>query len=849
MDADTSIARFELPYYLIRLREFLTALPRYIYIQLFLRDYSYFLPREYSHLHNFNVYQLIALMSCIPQQILNGCCYLVIMILHNESFWLDILGYVSTYLSFRSNPSLPAIQQYIFNENRPAMHTFPRGGGSRYEFQFDAIEPYLTGCDGTAMKENAFVFVDHIDSTRQLLYPVYKGFVHVSIPLKIVVPFLPVKILLKIAKLHHIPISSRLPKSEIIQSFDAHSCASCKLYHSVFAVVNSKSSKAKIRMRTLRLNLNKSSSNTDAHDHDKLQTSETKSDVPLFPLDPMLEPVDYPPPSCDDALSRRIISDFCAKSEKSLIEEAGCGVCGQLVPTAQLTRIKAVKNLVTVLEVPDVTRVQRKKNSDPIRGYKGPVLDYSCDSLCDGCRKHLRNGRVPRNALANGLWLGPVPEELATLGFIEKLLIARVRINSCFIRVASSGLRKMTSHVIAFESPVPKVYRRLPPPMEDLDDVLAVLFTGPCKPTEKDFQRTPLLVRRKKVVQALEWLKLNHADYADLEIAYDELERYPEDSLAVSVEYQHSQTTKIEEGTSKFDNDDGHGVYEGECPFIVHGLTGVDYDTKSLNTLKGIALRHWNDRGAALAVSHGSTPLSIYNNPNLYPQIFPWLFPYGLGGIGSTPLSDKTHKQHLLMYHDKRFQKDICFPFVAFSHQQIKASTTGGLLLAESRNFDSIANRLLSVNQDVLNDLAKRMSVGEVIKPSTDDEQTCFQLIRDLDHIDGKVDGSITSKKYMRNEIWSMSTYLSAPAWYLTLSPADNKHPICLYFADNKQKVDFELMRSEDERYRLIANNPVAGARFFHFMVQMFIMHVLGVGTDHPGVFGKTAGYYATVEQ
>ena len=98
-----------------------------------------------------------------------------------------------------------------------------------------------------------------------------------------------------------------------------------------------------------------------------------------------------------------------------------------------------------------------------------------------------------------------------------------------------------------------------------------------------------------------------------------------------------------------------------------------------------------------------------------------------------------------------------------------------------------------------------------------------------------------------------MMTYLGAPSWYITLSPADNKHPICLYFADNKEKLDFELSRSEDERYRLIANNPVAGAHFFHFMVQMFIKHVLGVSaettTDHPGAYGKTAGYYGTVEQ
>ena len=62
--------------------------------------------------------------------------------------------------------------------------------------------------------------------------------------------------------------------------------------------------------------------------------------------------------------------------------------------------------------------------------------------------------------------------------------------------------------------------------------------------------------------------------------------------------------------------------------------------------------------------------------------MFPWLFPYGLGGIGHERqkhrLSDAEHKQHLLMYHDKCFQKDSHFPLIAFNHEQIKDSTKAG---------------------------------------------------------------------------------------------------------------------------------------------------------------------------
>ncbi|KAH7905175.1 hypothetical protein BJ138DRAFT_969503, partial [Hygrophoropsis aurantiaca] len=96
-------------------------------------------------------------------------------------------------------------------------------------------------------------------------------------------------------------------------------------------------------------------------------------------------------------------------------------------------------------------------------------------------------------------------------------------------------------------------------------------------------------------------------------------------------------------------------------------------------------------------------------------------------------------------------------------------------------------------------------------------EKACFQLIHDLDHVSGRVQGSITSKKHMRNEIWSLTAAKGAPSWFITFAPADLKHLICLYWADTKQYFTPEL-RTTDEKERLIANNSVAGAQFFHYM-------------------------------
>ncbi len=46
----------------------------------------------------------------------------------------------------------------------------------------------------------------------------------------------------------------------------------------------------------------------------------------------------------------------------------------------------------------------------------------------------------------------------------------------------------MKANVIAFENPTPKIYDILPPPIEDIQEVMAILFTGPAKPTLEDFK-------------------------------------------------------------------------------------------------------------------------------------------------------------------------------------------------------------------------------------------------------------------------------------------------------------------------------------------------------------------------
>jgi hypothetical protein len=132
---------------------------------------------------------------------------------------------------------------------------------------------------------------------------------------------------------------------------------------------------------------------------------------------------------------------------------------------------------------------------------------------------------------------------------------------------------------------MPKIYERLPSHVEDLDEVPAFVYTGPCRPTPENLERTPLLVHRNKVSEALEWLKLNHIDYHNMDIACDNLAKYPDNGPPVLVTYRNAFTNKNPESASAFDNELEEGVDSGPCPFVVNGITGEKLNTTQIRQI------------------------------------------------------------------------------------------------------------------------------------------------------------------------------------------------------------------------------------------------------------------------
>ncbi|OBZ70986.1 hypothetical protein A0H81_09516, partial [Grifola frondosa] len=234
------------------------------------------------------------------------------------------------------------------------------------------------------------------------------------------------------------------------------------------------------------------------------------------------------------------------------------------------------------------------------------------------CANVVRRHQLPREALANGLWVGDVPMQLQVANFLKQMLMAKVRHNF-FVAKVSKGQHKLCTITIMFSQPVMKC--------------LAVLFVGPCRPTEQDMKRTPFIVRHNVVYEGLRWLQCNHPDYAEVEVSIDNLHSYSETESPVCLIYRRTDGSTPSESLAVHDLDEKKGTEAGPCSFSMHALTSREFVNMTYQQKIAAALKHFESGGKALAYGHEPQPESIYHNPSLYPGVFPWLFLYGRGAF------------------------------------------------------------------------------------------------------------------------------------------------------------------------------------------------------------------------
>ncbi|THU88716.1 hypothetical protein K435DRAFT_679291, partial [Dendrothele bispora CBS 962.96] len=143
---------------------------------------------------------------------------------------------------------------------------------------------------------------------------------------------------------------------------------------------------------------------------------------------------------------------------------------------------------------------------------------------------------------ANGTWIGTLPEELQDSSFLAEQCIARARSTKCMFKLelGPSGQYASRGNVCIFPQEPGPLATCLPPPLTELHDEICVILVGSPKTevTIDKLTKTPLLIRRSRINEALKWLKLHNPLYSDLDLCAMESNAasYPEHGIPIPLQ-------------------------------------------------------------------------------------------------------------------------------------------------------------------------------------------------------------------------------------------------------------------------------------------------------------------------
>ena len=172
---------------------------------------------------------------------------------------------------------------------------------------------------------------------------------------------------------------------------------------------------------------------------------------------------------------KAVYCQFFDATSNHAVRRVVCGVCAR-----EYGRKQGGVETIRLVDIPNVQRLKPETPHIAHELFNGALLapegvNVNEDShetrvnICSSCRQELRKESTfpPQFSLANGLWVGPIPDEIKCLSFLEQLIIAHVR-TKCYVfklwpKTGVSGMdsstlqRAMRGNVTSYDLNVPGV--------------------------------------------------------------------------------------------------------------------------------------------------------------------------------------------------------------------------------------------------------------------------------------------------------------------------------------------------------------------------------------------------------
>lgn len=239
------------------------------------------------------------------------------------------------------------------------------------------------------------------------------------------------------------------------------------------------------------------------------------------------------------------IAEFIDRTGNTALAASNCAVCARETTAANISQLQ-------LDSIPNPHRLKPAMphpNHDILNGmllHPPGITGDVIGNVCTECLRALKSDKIPTFALANGMWIGRTPHELAYLTLPERILIAKYFPAAYIIKLYPkkkgarfwdkrqmySGLRGNVSTYQLDQAQISSMIDGsiMPQAAKILAATIGITFVGPKNLPERclpDMFR----VRRTRVKSALEWLKDHNPLFANITISASRLAELPEDDV------------------------------------------------------------------------------------------------------------------------------------------------------------------------------------------------------------------------------------------------------------------------------------------------------------------------------
>lgn len=630
-----------------------------------------------------------------------------------------------------------------------------------------------------------------------------------------------------------------------------------------------------------------------------------------------LEAGDAPPTPIGLEVHNAVLAATRGRLWGDEMNERTCAVCDELVVVALLSTVplrgvllsQVLRKLAHPEDIPEDLRVQYDCSAVAgISALAGVALsprgvrrdgEQAVADMCKPCLSSLRRARghtkVPRLAIANGFYIGALPDHLVDSTWLEVRLMTMVTISMSVGVVRGGANRVIRSHVSVFDARPDAIVTQLPRVLNDATDSFMVILAGLLTPAQELAVRRAHRVRGGRLTELFDYFMAKNPLYqerasrrepeafADQDVTLERDEGPPSGGVgagggrvtspaADGEEADLDEAIAADQSNVRERADAGAATDEAE-EVMVRSAAGVHVNFDPATTVERLqsvlqrAARSGAGRNAAVVVRQGGA-LVPDQTPRLFALMFPSLFPHGRGDpseVRRVRVSRAECLRHYLRLSTRRFAQDTVFPLVAFDVYSRHLALSRAALYCRLSGAEENA-AIASVTPEELSALLVYDSEclgaarNNLPRPPVPERVGRARVLTNrVRSAAAHAKGSNESRQVQRRRGFNMQTRFGGPYLFVTISPKDNGSLAVSYLAgdlavEKLEQVDFHSLPTQAERFVSTAKDPVAQSRYFDRVAHIFLEEVMGFDTSvqrplaRGGLFGLTRAFIAGVE-